>query len=159
MARTRRDGAGGIRGLVRELELNGEAIDADLQREYGLSVADVVAGRVSLRRLRGLLRGMPIDGTAVWREQRRSLGDKPGKATPPPPEWWSAERDLLVSINDGLRVLAWQRTKDAAEGRGFPKPTPRPGQVAERPAALPPEEARRRLALVAGRDPSASPAP
>lgn len=151
MACSCRSGAGGIRGLVGELEAHGEAIDADLQREYGLSVADVVARRVSLRRLGGLLRGLPLDGTAVWREARRSKPAGVAKAVDPPDEWWSAERDLLAAILDRLNVLVWQPTEDGRAGRNAPQPTRRPGatgparvvDVADRKA---------RLLKMAGRD-------
>lgn len=153
MARSCRSGAGGIRGLVAELEAHGEAIDADLQREYGLSVADVVAGRVSLRRLAGLLRGMPLDGTATWREARRRKVTHAAKPTPPPDEWWSPERDLLASILDMLRIQVWQVTEDGRQGRNAPQPTRRPGadQAAPRRAVDPAKKVERLLRM-AGRD-------
>ena len=90
----------------------------------------MTAGRLSLRRLAALLRNMPLDGTAVWRQVRRETPATTRKATSPPDEWWSPERDLMASILDTLNILAWQRTKDGHEGRNPPPPTRRPGAVA-----------------------------
>ncbi len=48
------------------------------------------------------------------------------------PGWGEAEW-LLARAEHALRVLAWQRTEDAAEGRGFPEMlTPGPGGEPER---------------------------
>lgn len=33
----------------------------------------------------------------------------------------------MADMVDTLRVLVWQKTKDAQDGRNFPKPIPRPG--------------------------------
>ncbi len=44
------------------------------------------------------------------------------------PEWvWDQHAMLLADIADGIRILAWQKTKDAQSKRNQPKPIPRPG--------------------------------
>lgn len=144
MARARRDAAGGITRLVELLGEHGEAINYDLRAELGLSLADVVTGRVSLRELGSLLRLMPVDGTAQWRHARRNPAPD-REAVEPPDEWWTAERDLLAGIRDDLAALFWTKTKDAQDGRGFPTPIPRPGtrpkDAPEPPARLPQAQA------------------
>lgn len=154
MARARGGQAGGITGLVALIERDGEALDAALQAEYGLGLEDVAAGRVTFRRLGGLVRGLPSDGTAIWRKHRLEPAPQGRKATAPPDDWWTPERDLLAGIQDALTVLAWQRTKDAERGQNFPKPIPRPGVRAEASPArrMPPKDAMALLARVAGRD-------
>lgn len=154
MARARRSGAGGITGLVALIERDGEAIDAALQSEYGLGLNDVAAGRVSFRRLRGLVRGLPADGTALWRKHRREPAKTGARATQPPDDWWTPERDLLATVADALHIIAWQKTKDAQTGRNFPKPIPRPGIANDTPRGprLPPRDAVALLARAAGRE-------
>lgn len=47
---------------------------------------------------------------------------------------WGEAEWLLARVEHVLRVLAWQRTEDAAEGRGFPEMlTPGPGAEPEPP--------------------------
>lgn len=156
MARACRSGAGGIRGLIAELNTHGEAIDADLQREYGLSVADVVTGRVSLRRLGGLLRGLPVDGTAMWRAARRERPSGAVRVVDPPAEWWSAERDLLAAILDRLSILVWQPTEDGRHGRNPPQPTRRPAVDARAPKRGDSGVRVAKLLRMAGRDTTAA---
>lgn len=123
-------GPGGISGLVALIERDGEAIDADLQERYGLGVGDVVAGRVTFRRLKGLLSALPVDGTAVWRKRRREApagGKSP--AADLPDEWWTPERDLMASLIDIGNSLMWAKTEDARKGINRPKPLRRPGVV------------------------------
>lgn len=105
-----------------------------------------------MRRLAGLLRNLPLDGTAVWREARRHKPTGAAKAVDPPDEWWTPERDLLASILDALRVLIWQPTEDGRHGRNAPQPTRRPG-VAKQPQQRSgdPAERVRRLRAMAGR--------
>lgn len=43
---------------------------------------------------------------------------------------WTPQMMLLADMIDTLRILVWQNTKDAQEGRNFPKRITRPG-VAE----------------------------
>lgn len=116
-------------------------------------MADVAAGRVSMRRLAGLLRNMPLDGTAVWREARRQKPVHAAKPVAPPDEWWTPERDLLASILDALRVLIWQPTEDGRHGRNAPQPTRRPGVDRSVPRrGVDPSQKVARLLKMAGRD-------
>lgn len=129
MALARRDGAGGIAGLVELIDRHGEALEADLQREYRRSLLELHRGTMTFRELSWLIKGLPGDGTALWRAGRRvkSKAVKGAKATPPPDEYWTAERELLAQVIDGLNILAWQKTKDGSKGRNAPKPIRRPG--------------------------------
>lgn len=127
MDRSRRDAAGGILGLAALIEQHGEALDADLQHHYpGRSLADLVAGRMTFRQLNVLVKGLPSDGTALWRANRQNL--RPGtKGSPPPADWWTPERDFAASQLDALAVLIWLQTEDARKGKNRPKPIARPG--------------------------------
>ena len=117
--------AGGISGLVALIEEHGEALDATLQAEYGLGLGDVTAGRVTFRRLRGLVASLPLDGTALWRAQRRGYSpDVARTADAAPPEWWTPERDLLATIADRQVLQMWQA--GGAKGQR-PQPMLRPG--------------------------------
>lgn len=152
MAAARGPQAGGITGLLELIESRGEALDADLQREYGLSLGDVVAGRVPLRRLRGLVAGFPDAGTALW----RAAVDSPrgaGVARRPPASWWTPERDLLASVIDLLSIQVWQRSEDGSKNRNRPKPIERPGVSSGRrmgATSLPQEQV---LAILRSRGP------
>lgn len=126
MARARRDGAGGITGLVELIDRHGEALEADLQREYRRSLRELHTGTMSFRELSWLIKGLPGDGTALWRAGRR-VKSKGAKAVAPPDEFWTPERELMAQFIDGLNVLAWQKTKDGSKGRNPPKPIRRPG--------------------------------
>lgn len=152
MAGARWAGAGGISGLLELIRQRGEAIDADLQREYGLSLNDVVAGRVTLRRLDVLIKGLPPDGTAFW---RAAVDDPRGSGVPrkPPASYWVPERDLMASVIDLLHILVWQRTRDGQRGTNQPKPIERPGVSSGRRmgrTSLPQEQVR---ALLKARGP------
>lgn len=142
-------GAGGISGLVGLLERDGEALDYDLQA-IGLSVADIFAGRLTLRRLRDLLTAMPLTGTALWRKRRREPVEGGKRPVDPPADWWTPDLDLLASVVDALHVLAWQNTEDARHGRNAPKPIPRPG-VGPRRKQQPAGDVIARLEAMSGR--------
>jgi hypothetical protein len=61
----------------------------------------------------------------MWRAARRRYDpDQPRKGAPPPPEWWTAELDMLALIADRQALQIWQ-----AGGSKGPKPQPieRPG--------------------------------
>jgi hypothetical protein len=127
VAVSRGSGAGGIAGLAALIDQHGEALDADLQHHYpGRSLADLVAGRMTFRQLHVLVKGLPGDGTAMWRAGAR-LVRKGVKGSPPPADWWTPERDLLASVIDAVSVLIWLNTEDARKGKNRPKPIPRPG--------------------------------
>ena len=39
------------------------------------------------------------------------------------PEWWvTPELSMLRSMEHGIRVLAWQKSKDASSGANYPDP-------------------------------------
>lgn len=127
MARSRGGRAGGIAGLVALIEWHGEALDADLQHYYpGRSLADLVTGRMTFRQLHVLIKGLPGDGTAMWRAGRKNLPDDV-EASGPPDDFWTPDRDLLASVIDGQNLLIWLKTEDARKGRNRPKPITRPG--------------------------------
>lgn len=46
---------------------------------------------------------------------------------------WTAELMLLADIVDTLRVLVWQNTADARDGKNFPDRIERPGVVKPKP--------------------------
>jgi hypothetical protein len=52
-------------GLVALLRAHSDALEADLQRFYGVDLGDLWRGRLSLRRLSALVRYLP-PGSAVW---------------------------------------------------------------------------------------------
>lgn len=131
MARSRRGGAGGIEGLVALINEHGEALDADLQHYYQIPLSDLATGRLTFRRLGALIRGLPGDGTAMWRAGRRTIAPD-AKGSPPPADFWTPDRDLLASVVDLLAVQVWQKTKDATKGRNAPKPIQRPGITPEK---------------------------
>lgn len=56
-----RGGAGGIAGLLRLLREHGEAVEADLQRYYGIRLGELVTGALTFRRLGTLVRNLPIE--------------------------------------------------------------------------------------------------
>lgn len=147
MARARRAAAGGIRGLLDLIDEVGEALDADLQHHYGLSLNDVASGELTLRRLKGLVAHLPSDGTAMWRHARRN--PKPGVVADPPADWWTPERDLLASVVDSISRLTWALR--GKEGSAPPKPIKRPGVEQGRvmgKTSLPPEQVLAALARI-----------
>ena len=40
---------------------------------------------------------------------------------------WTMPMMLMADMVDALRILVWQKTKDAQDGKNFPEPIPRPG--------------------------------
>lgn len=93
---------GGIGGLYRVLRDHGEALEADLQRVYGVDLRDFVSGTLSWRRLNVLCQGM-------YGETAR----------------WGPTENLLASTVDALRGANWQR----AGGKGRrPTLVHRPGR-------------------------------
>ncbi len=117
--------AGKLTGLVELLSEHGEAIDADLQREYGLSVNDWAAGRVSTRRMLGLIANLTPESTAWSRALSKASEGKPVKPTSPPDWWWTPERDFFATVVDLMRLDMW-RTSDRDRRGPPPKPIPRP---------------------------------
>lgn len=82
---------------------------------------------MTLRRLRGLVANLPLDGTALWRAMRRACKPGAGKAAAPPDEWWTPEREFLATLIDNQALQMWQ----AGGGKGArPAPIRRPGRDA-----------------------------
>jgi hypothetical protein len=106
--------AGGIAGLVAFLRQYGAAVEADLQHHYGLALTDLPAGRLTWRRLKVLIDGLPRDS-----EMSRRVN---GEAA----DWSTADHLLAITV-DALQIANWQRSKDGATGRNRPSPIPRPG--------------------------------
>lgn len=100
--------AGGISGLVALLTEHGDAVEADLQAEYGVDLADLLNLK-TWRRLLVLLLQLP----PTSRLARVLHGEQ-----------WSLSEHLLASTVDALNLANWQRT-DAKRAR--PKPIKRPG--------------------------------
>lgn len=46
---------------------------------------------------------------------------------------WTADRMLLAEVVDNTRILVWQNTKDAQDGKNFPERIERPGVVKPKP--------------------------
>jgi hypothetical protein len=98
--------------LQAALHEHGEAIEADFQRYYGVALADVFVGRLSWRRLKVLLRQLPVESATA----RAQVG---------PMAEWSPTEYLLAAIVDAERAALWQR----GGGRGRrPAPVERPGR-------------------------------
>jgi hypothetical protein len=131
------DQDGGIAGLVAFLREHGAAIEADLQHHYGVALSDLTTGRLSWRRLKVLIDGLPRTSNLV----RAIHGDDA--------DWGIAEH-LLALNYDAAQVANWQRSADGAKGRNRPKPFPRPG-VKKRlgKTSMTPAQARAYLARLA----------
>lgn len=76
-------GAGGICGLVQLLREHGEAIEADLLRYYQVDLLDLYRGEMSWRRLRVLVRHLPLESATARAIQPPDAKD----------EFWSAPMD------------------------------------------------------------------
>lgn len=88
----------------------GEALEADLQRYYGLDLADMWRGKITPRKVAVLAIHLP-PGAAIRR-------------TGPDDLHWSHESQVLVSLFDQIRHLSW----GLAGGQGRPpQPQERPG--------------------------------
>lgn len=103
---------------------------ADFRRFYGLDLPlDGWDGADDLARPAMLWAALPRESRCV----RRLV---------PAARWGDAEY-LLREVEHGVRVLAWQSTKDGAKGRNFPRPISDPATAAE--------NERRRDAAIAAR--------
>lgn len=93
------------------MALHEDEVRADLRRWYSVSLEDV-GGSVSWRDAAAMVAHLPSDSALM-----RSVGDG-----------WSEAEHLLASIEYSLRVLRWQRTKDAVKRRNAPEPLPSPSE-------------------------------
>ena len=87
-------------------------MEADLLRFYRVDLADLFTGRLTWRRLRVLIAGLPPEAATV----RALLGDA---------AHWGVSDYLLALIADLLNVGNWQRGNPRKTSK--PKPIPRPG--------------------------------
>lgn len=112
--------AGGIAGAARLLEEHGGAIEADLQRYYGLHVGDF-PWPLTARRLLTLTEYLPDDSAL-----QQAL-------TPEDRQLWTFDRQLAATIIDELRNVSYVQAAVAGAKVKPPKPIPRPGVTAEKP--------------------------
>ena len=100
------------------MDEHGEAVEADLLREYGVDILDWYAGKVSTRRVLNLIRRLPAQSNTA----RATEGDE---------ALWGYKEHLLASILDVLQHLDWAFVAANSEGKTGdpPKPIPRPGQA------------------------------
>lgn len=107
--------AGGIASAAALLREHGGAVEADLQRYYGLHVGDF-PWPLTARRLIVLLKHLPADSAT-----QEALADDLTRG-------WTEERQLLATVVDELRLLQYQRALIAgAKNVRPPDPIPRPG--------------------------------
>ena len=134
----RRGEPGGRASLHELLNEHGEAIEADLQRTYGVDLRDVGTPDLTWRRLRVLIQHLPADSAL----SRSVHGDAVE---------WGASEHLLANIFDAISALVWQGGNPKKNPK--PKPIPRPGDKrAKKRRQLPPDEVRRRLVALRDRD-------
>lgn len=95
-------------------------LEADFQRVYGLDLGGLRSGMLRPIRAANLAVNLP-PGSMLW----RAVGG---------PLAWTDEMHLLARQEHALRVLAWQKTKAAENGQGFPDPIEPPGSVLARRA-------------------------
>jgi hypothetical protein len=123
--------AGGIASAVRLLEKYGGAIEADLQRYYGLHIGDF-PWPLTARRLRVLVENLPSGSQfhlALTPEDERA---------------WSIDTYMFANVIDELRINRWQAALIAgAKGVKPPQPFPRPS--ADRAAVRDPRHVARVL--------------
>jgi len=122
--------AGGIAGLVRLLTEYGEAVEADLQRFYGVDLRDLwrPGGSLTWRRLRALVVSLPVESALSAALPDRDADDD----TPAPRPRWSHTDHLLADVFDAVTAGNWQRAGDPKAPRPQPYPRPRGAAPAAR---------------------------
>lgn len=106
------------------LDEHWEAVEADLLRCYGVDLAGLLRGDLSLRRVRALVRGLP-PGSALARgiDARAE---------------WTVTDWLLAAVVDHVAVANWQRANHGAKHPNpAPRPVPRPGAAPQVRAPAP----------------------
>lgn len=98
--------------LAAALERHPDEVRADLQQYYGLDL-DGMGRDYTHEHAACLVSQLP-------RESRTARAEQPAC------EWGPSER-LLALIEYGVRVLAWQNSRDGEKGRRRPKPLEAPG--------------------------------
>lgn len=77
---------------------HGDVIEADLQRHYRVDLVDLWRGRISLRKVRVLIDGLPADS--------RTANALAG-ADPSDPHWPLTDA-ILARLTDELAALRWE---------------------------------------------------
>lgn len=118
---------GGIRGLHRLVTEHGEAIEADLQRVFGIDLLDLYRGRLTWRRLGVLVRSLARRPDS---DLYRAIGGEAAE--------WTLDQHLAASLVDRLTLqnyLAALSLADPKKRRSIPKPVflDRPGAPAQQP--------------------------
>jgi hypothetical protein len=91
-------------------------VEADLQRFYRINLGDLFTGALTWRRLRTLIRHLPLDSATARAQHGEAVA-------------WSDTEHLLAGIVDLLAGANWQRAQAGSKNRiPRPKPLPRPGQ-------------------------------
>lgn len=92
-------------------------MEADLQRFYGVRLADLTTGELTWRRLATLVTHLPRDAATV----RAQHGERAR---------WGDSEHLLALIADLLAGANWQRGNAGVKHpKSKPKPLPRPGEA------------------------------
>jgi hypothetical protein len=117
-------------------------VEADLQRYYGIDLRDLWRGGLSLRRVRVLLDHLPSE--SHWATMLRAHApakpmSKPDMSAVP----WSTTHELLATLVDSTREVAWTLTAVNAKKKPKPPaPFPRPGVKPRRRPISPENRAR-----------------
>lgn len=82
--------------LLREF---GDDLEADVQRYYGIDIADLWRGSLSLRRLYVLIERLPVDSIAARRIASEGDDTLAG---------WTLRDVLLARVVDEIAALRWQ---------------------------------------------------
>jgi hypothetical protein len=119
------------------LTAHGDAVEADLQRWYGVDVRDLYRGGLTYRRLLVLVENLPAD-SAVAAIVAKEVQD------PQAPEYerqWTISEHMLAAILDQLAVLSWlQIAATVKNPPPAPKPIRRPGEKSVQVRRLSAEE-------------------
>lgn len=122
-------GPGEIAGLAAFLEEHCEAVEADLQRWYGIDLRDLWRGRMSYRRLWVLLNRLPQESWTQTILRDRTPDD--ALVAPARDEQrfgpWALDNYQLASVLDAIRHLEFTLARVNGNEWPPPDPTPRPG--------------------------------
>lgn len=106
-------------------------VEADLQRYYRVDLRDLWTGRLTLRRLRVLLDGLPPE--SAWATAIRRREDyTPGKADLDAVRWGTVH-ELLAALIDATNSVKWAVFQSQSNRTVKPyDPFPRPGSGPKR---------------------------
>lgn len=91
-----------------------DELRADLQQYYGINI-DGMGVDYTHAHAAVLMRQLPLTSRLA------RIAD--------PDSAWTDETHFLAAIEYDLRILAWQKTKDAQHGRNKPKPNKTPREI------------------------------